>query len=104
MSFPGRINEYRCDDCEGVMVTIDVDEGDTPFFARCQLAVRKQVDATTRLVGATCGGRCYSSMYDCDQARPAHYAWRRPTPHEAANLRGFERWQVGQGQLILRPR
>lgn len=99
MSFPGRINEYRCDECHGVMVTIDVDEGDTPYFVNCQLRVNRWIDGTTRLMGDVCGGRSVSALYDCSQRQPARFEWVQATARD-----WYERWKSSKGILLLRQR
>lgn len=88
MSFVGRINVYRCDDSRGQheMVTKVDSLGDVPIFCRCD----------------QCGGRAVSTWYrDIDQIRWPQYLWR--TTKIFDTLTPFEKWQVRQGQLILRP-
>lgn len=106
MSFPGRVNVYRCDDCDGAMVTIDVGEGDTPYLTRCLLRASTWIDSSTRQVGlgTVCGGRAVSSLYVVEGKQTASFEWYKPTEPEIARLRGFPRYQAQQGGLVLRPR
>lgn len=70
MSFPGRINVYRCRECKGEMVTLDIDVGDTPVLTLCQLRRGPTVPR--------CGGSAKSEFYECDQKRLPLFAWCAP--------------------------
>lgn len=59
MSYKGRINQYTCQTCGGVITTIDTDEGTSAFTVPCEVE--------------SCEGRMYSSMYRVSQdLRPSH--------------------------------
>lgn len=78
MSFKGRENVYICQRCGGHTVTVDVDEGVTPFSIRC------------RAGNGRCPGLAYSAMYPAGE-RPAHipppsWEWYRPTEKEAREV------------------
>lgn len=96
MSFPGRLNLYRCSECDRVMVTIDRDEGDTSVHTRCLLnSVR---------VGAgqfeKCLGRAVSTLYECPADDVPRFEWVKP----GANRNGWRPWEyfhATMGQLVL---
>jgi hypothetical protein len=63
--FQGKKNVYTCDTCGRQMVTVDRDDGVTPFATRCSCPARAHMT---------------SSMYQVDQALPATHEWYRPAP------------------------
>jgi hypothetical protein len=66
MSYKGKKNLYVCETCGGHKVTIDRDEGTTPFIIKCD----------------ECGEMMYSALYDVNQhIRPTHQ-WIAPTDEE----------------------
>lgn len=130
MSEP-RINVYTCRECGGHTVTVDVDEGVTPFMIRCRAG--KEVDAADAgilrynqaleeygirirprpTVKRGCHGMAYSSFYPRGP-KPPHigepaWEWYKPTDADlAANYEGDVlegmREHVGKGGLDLRRR
>jgi hypothetical protein len=87
MSFQGKLNRYTCRECGGAFVTIDRDDGVTPFMTGCQMRVG-------------CKGPAQSALYRVEQSlRPTH-EWYRPTVLE--HLRPGERQHVEMGGLLLR--
>lgn len=69
-----RENVYTCQKCGGYTVTVDVDEGVTPFMIACRASGK---------VG-DCRGQAYSAFYP-KGPRPSHipepaWEWYRPTP------------------------
>lgn len=85
--YQGKINIYVCDVCKGNMVTIDRDDGTTPFMTSCKAKYG-------------CEGPMVSSMYRVDQTlRPTH-EWYAPTVLD--HLRPAERQHVEMGGLLLR--
>lgn len=86
--FKGKKNIYVCDKCKGHVVTVDIDEGVTPFMIRCHAT-------------AFCKGEMKSSMYRVfDQDMRAGFEWYRPTAPEvvAPHLQPH----VEQGGLLFR--
>ena len=88
-SMKGRKNIYTCETCGGHVVTVDRDEGVTPFAIQCRSAP----------IG--CPGTMYSSMYRVfDQRMRASWEWYRPSAVEV--LSDGERQHVKNGGLLLR--
>lgn len=83
MSFKGKKNIYACKKCPCKIVTIDRDEGVTPFLTYCK--------------SKGCQGFMQSKMYTVNQDLVPEYEWYQP-----------ENWQsstndhVRQGGLLLR--
>ena len=81
---PEHINVYRCEECNGYTVTIDVHEGVTPFLLDCRANGKSRVDRDPE----ACNGMARSSMY-----RPVFFfgpgpwipawEWYAPTEEEA---------------------
>jgi len=63
-----RLNRYTCGECGGSIITMDADEGVTPFMLDCR-------------VKHGCGGTMRSHMYRGVVGEP-EYVWRKPTPDE----------------------
>ena len=64
----GDKNRYTCEACQGTIITMDVDEGTTPFMLRCRAT-------------EGCQGMMQSSMYRGVEGGP-DYVWRKPTDEE----------------------
>jgi len=88
MSFQNKKNIYTCEVCHDHVVTVDIDEGVTPFMIDCKCT-------------PGCKGMMKSSMYRVfDQSMKAGWEWYRPT-----DVSGLSRWSldhVSKGGLILR--
>jgi len=61
----GKKNIYICQTCGGKIVTIDKDEGTTPFMIDCE-------------VNKECSGYMYSSFYQVDQSLEPEFEWYMP--------------------------
>jgi hypothetical protein len=85
----GRKNLYTCDICRGEVVTLDLDEGTTPFMLSC-LATPK------------CQGLMQSSFYQCDPLRPHQYEWVKADHLEEYDPNMQE--HIRKGGLVLRRR
>lgn len=86
--FKGKKNIYVCEKCKGHVVTVDVDEGTTPFTIACKATI-------------FCDGWMKSSMYRVfDQDMRAGWQWYRPTAVEIVAPEA--RSHVEQGGLLLR--
>lgn len=96
--FKGRENVYTCEKCGGLTVTIDVDEGVTPFMLKCRASGRQ----------GDCDGFARSSFYP-KGPRPPHmpapsWEWYRPDAEEVERLSDAMREHVRQGGLCIRKR
>lgn len=88
MNTTGRLNSYRCDTCEGLIVTIDRDEGVTPFMLRCRVTEK-------------CGGSMTSSFYKLHAPGEPTWEWRKPTEAEIQRASTGLRGHYEQGGLLL---
>jgi len=66
----GKLNRYTCSTCGGSIVTVDRDEGTTPFMLRCRAS-------------DGCRGTMKSSFYRGVTGTPT-WAWRKATEDEYA--------------------
>lgn len=89
MSLVGRKNAYVCKECDGQTVTVDRDDGVTPFMLRCRATVG-------------CRGFAQSSFYDCDQALAATHEWYAPSPSERLASSHAAQDHYRNGGLALR--
>lgn len=87
--FKGKVNTYTCDSCDYVTVTVDVDDGVTPFMIGCP-AVR------------CAGGSAKSGMYQVDQNLVPTHEWFKPT--DLSGYSANHRQHVEMGGLVMRPR
>ena len=102
-----KINVYVCEhNC--LTVTVDVDEGVTPFFIKCRRLGDPKRPLNPLLTGedGECIGTARSSCYPRGP-KPSHipdpqFEWYRPTCLE--ELSSNERRHVENGGLLLRPR
>lgn len=83
----GRINVYTCDTCGGQIVTVDRDEGVTPFMLTC------------RFIPEYCDGSMVSALYRVDQLLKPTHEWYKPDkpPQDPAM-----RQHVEMGGLLIR--
>ena len=91
-----RINVYVCGDCRKLTVTVDVDEGVTPFMIECQNGK------------GGCGGYAYSQFYPSG-TKPAwipdpQWEWFKPTGEGYAKLSEAMKEHVDKGGLDIRAR
>ena len=88
-SFQGKKNIYTCEKCGFHVVTVDRDEGVTPFMIAC------------RAFG--CDGHMHSSMYRVfDQRIKARFEWYRPGEPELAMMSPAMQDHVRMGGLAMR--
>ena len=88
--FKDRRNIYVCDACNGHIVTVDLEEGVTPFMLPC-------------MCKEGCKGLMQSSMYRVfDQRMAASHEWYRPAEAEIAALSPGYRDHVKNGGLLIR--
>lgn len=88
--FKGQKNIYVCRECRGHIVTVDLDEGVTPFLLPCKETLK-------------CVGLMQSSMYRVyDQEIKADWEWYKPTMDERRKLNPFAQEHVTMGGLLLR--
>lgn len=87
MNLKGKRNRYTCEHCSQSIVTIDRDEGVTPYCLLCK-------------VTPYCKGFMQSAMYRGIWEEPTH-EWRKPTPEEYATLHESVKLHVDMGGLCL---
>ena len=84
------INRYVCQGCGKSIVTINCDEGTTPFMLICKFKCLPPIGM-------------YSSFYKVDADMEPTYEWYRPVGEEYDNLSQDERENhVDLGGLLLR--
>ena len=88
MEEKGKKNAYDCGTCGGRIVTVNIDEGVTPFMLGCRAT-------------PGCGGMMMSQWYRIDQELKPNYEWFRPDVVTEYDEELKE--HVRQGGLILRP-
>jgi hypothetical protein len=76
-----------CERCGGQIITVDADDGVTPFALMCRAS-------------PNCSGMMYSSFYQGVRGEPT-YEWRRPSDAEYAGMSAAMRAHVDQGGLDL---
>lgn len=86
------VNVYVCPSCGWRAITVNLVDGVTPFFIRCEGARRCDAD---RFPSAT------SAMYRVDQSLTPTHEWYRPDEQEL-NAKPYMREHVEQGGLALR--
>lgn len=85
-----KINAYVCDDCGFMTVTIDKDEGTTPFLIGCE--------------AKGCSGVARSGFYAVPQDLTPQFEWRKPTKAEYYQLPvSTRREHVDRGGLMMYP-
>ena len=91
MSFQGKPNVYVCEACHEELVTVDVDEGVTPFMLGCRAT-------------PGCSGMAQSAMYNVPPERVAEatHEWYKPATMDG--LSAAVQDHVGKGGLLLRAR
>lgn len=81
----GRINQYTCRTCGGVITTIDRDEGTTPMMLVCRAT-------------KGCDGSMFSSMYRVAPYLTPEWEWYKPEKLPKGEMREH----VQMGGLLLR--
>lgn len=84
----GAKNRYTCEACGKFIVTIDRDEGVTPFMLKCRAT-------------KGCAGTMYSSFYAMRDAGEPSFEWRKPTQGEYKAMNAAMQDHVDQGGLNL---
>ena len=120
-----RINVYVCQKCGGYTVTVDVDEGVTPFMIGCHArefephpaeagqrafaeALAKEGVRVKERLKLRCDGMAYSSFYPRGP-KPKHigepkWEWYKPEQGEFSELSRSALEHVAKGGLLLRKR
>lgn len=83
----GKKNSYTCQACAGQIITVDIDDGVTPFALDCRAK-------------KGCNGIMYSAFYRVDQSLPAQFEWFKPV-----SLKGYDaamREHIRLGGLDIR--
>ena len=89
----GRKNIYTCRKCGGVTITLDIDEGITPFLILCRASGQE----------GDCDGLAESSMYQVQiDTPPALWEWFKPEGQDYLNLSKAMRAHVDNGGLDIR--
>ena len=87
MTFQGKKNIYTCEECREHIVTIDIDEGVTPYMTSCRCT-------------PACRGMMKSSMYRVDQLMRPSWEWFHPASFDGLSAHTEE--HVAKGGLVLR--
>jgi hypothetical protein len=87
----GKLNRYTCERCGGSVVTVDREEGVTPFMIRCRSDV---------LAARGCGAMMQSHFYRDVEGEP-EYEWRKPSTGEYRRLSAAMRDHVDRGGLLI---
>jgi|SRR5919112_2072653 hypothetical protein len=87
-TFVGKLNKYSCPICRADLITIDRDDGTTPFSMNC--------------ITPACPGLMRSHVYSKVQGTPTH-EWRKPTIAEFNALSRAYKDHVRMGGLVLYP-
>ena len=105
----GKENVYVCEKCGGYTVTIDVDDGVTPFMLGCR-ANMQEIILDGKVVGfaPTCKGMAQSASYP-KGPRPAHipppaWEWYKPTGTDFDSLSREMKEHIYKGGLDIRRR
>lgn len=86
-SLVGKLNKYTCDLCKQSVITIDRDEGVTPFMMKCYAT-------------KGCKGSSYSSFYKDISGEP-NFEWIKPSFAVFRKLSRSMQDHVEQGGLII---
>jgi hypothetical protein len=87
MEWRNEKNVYECESCHGQIVTVNADDGTTPYMVRCR-------------VTSGCMGFMASHFYRVDQTLEAQHEWFKPT-----SLSGYNQatqTHIEKGGLLLR--
>jgi hypothetical protein len=90
MTFQGKKNAYCCRACGFTFISIDRDDGTTPFLTKCEAP-------------EVCHGTAQSSLYRIDQSLEPTHEWYKPDAVEVATIRSPAVLQhVAMGGLLMR--
>lgn len=89
MSLANPLNRYVCPKCRGSIITVDRDEGVTPFMLGCRAT-------------AGCAGMMQSSFYRGVTGEPT-FEWRKPTPDEIVRASPAMQDHFRMGGLDIHP-
>jgi len=89
MSFLGKKNVYVCQECGHSTVTIDVDDGTTPFLTGC----------TKEGCKGTAQSQCYQVL---EPLVPTHEWYRIRDPNDRILQHPAAKWHHNHGGLFLR--
>lgn len=87
-SLVGKKNAYICEKCSKPIVTVDRDDGTTPFMTSCE--------------AKGCGGMAYSQFYRVPPGLVATHEWYRASDSEARGMKPGWREHHDMGGLFLR--
>lgn len=87
MSLQNPLNRYTCDTCRSSIVTVDRDEGVTPFMLGCRAS-------------PGCPGMMQSSFYR-DVRGAATFEWRKLTPEQLIKASPAMREHARMGGLDI---
>lgn len=87
----GKINAYTCEKCARKIITINLDDGVTPFMTGCPY----------------CGSPAQSAFYRVPQTMSASHEWYLPGAEEIAAMKKYPELlqtveHIGRGGLMLR--
>lgn len=85
-----RLNRYTCQKCRGSIVTVDADEGTTPFMLGCRAT-------------EGCNGDMHSSFYRVAGTPAPQFEWRKATPEEYAAADPAMQQHFDMGGLDIHP-
>jgi len=94
MSLVGKRNAYTCKTCGQTIITVDVDEGTTPFMLACRATIG-------------CDGMSESHLYTgfvVNGSEPAMFDWRKPTKKEYSKSSPAMQQHFDMGGLQIYPR
>lgn len=89
MSLKNQLNRYTCQSCGGSIITIDRDEGTTPFMLGCRAK-------------PGCKGMMQSSFYRGVEGE-ATFEWRKPTLEEHRKSSRAMQQHFEMGGLDIHP-
>lgn len=89
----GRINVWRCSECQRNTVCIDVDAGVTPFYLRCRATIG-------------CKGQAVSNFYPPgpkpEWINDPEWEWYAPSAKQTQRMTWGMREHIASGGLALR--
>lgn len=89
MSLAGKLNRYTCTTCRGSVITVDRDEGTTPFAMGCRAK-------------DGCDGMMSSAFYRGVTGTPT-FEWRKATKEEYAAASDELKMHFAMGGLDIHP-